>query len=303
MGLSAKNLAGPGYVILNTLRVLNIIGLFAVVAASIVMLVKTVIDSNFFFFDAVSHVITASISLFLIISELSLFRKYFTRNWPLLSPDHGFVALGLAMVVLGTNLLGNLNKPATSVKSLGLPCWRIMIAAGCLIMIFGVFNVIASYVFRDKNLGITARQVRAKGAVAHVEQNEAKNQKAYSFTSSTRTGTANGSQLRPDNTGSTKLSSNVTAAPMTQYTPPQRPSTPPPDTEQNRKSRTSRWFGRYRPTLPSYHTSPVMRSPSSKYSERPPIREISAPMGVNPQFAHLVRPDSAYHVSPQNHWI
>lgn len=53
-----KSLAGPGYIILNTIRVLNIIALVAVVAASFVMLVKTFIVSKFFFFDGVSHVIT-----------------------------------------------------------------------------------------------------------------------------------------------------------------------------------------------------------------------------------------------------
>lgn len=37
---SSKRLAGPGYIILNVLRVLNIIGLLAVVTASIVMLVN-----------------------------------------------------------------------------------------------------------------------------------------------------------------------------------------------------------------------------------------------------------------------
>ncbi len=57
-----KSLAGPGYVILNVIRVLNIMSLIAVIAASAVMLVKTFVVSKFFFFDAVSHVVTASIS-------------------------------------------------------------------------------------------------------------------------------------------------------------------------------------------------------------------------------------------------
>jgi hypothetical protein len=56
------SLAGPGYVILNVIRVLNIISLLAVIAASSVMLVKTFVVSKFFFFDAVSHVITACTS-------------------------------------------------------------------------------------------------------------------------------------------------------------------------------------------------------------------------------------------------
>lgn len=41
MTLSPKSLAGPGYIILNAIRVMNIIGFLAVVAASVVMLVKT----------------------------------------------------------------------------------------------------------------------------------------------------------------------------------------------------------------------------------------------------------------------
>lgn len=86
-----KPLAGPGYIILNVIRVMNIIGLLAVIIGSFSMLVKTFIVSKFFFFDAVSHVITAFLSMFLILTETSLFRGYFARNWPLLSPSHGFL--------------------------------------------------------------------------------------------------------------------------------------------------------------------------------------------------------------------
>lgn len=59
MTLSSKSLAGPGYIILNCIRVMNIIGFLAVIAASVVMLVKTSTASKFFFFDAVTHVLTA----------------------------------------------------------------------------------------------------------------------------------------------------------------------------------------------------------------------------------------------------
>lgn len=80
---------------------------------------------------------------FLIVSEASLFRSYFARNWPLLSPLHGFVTLGLAMLVLGVNILGNLNKEATSQENIGLAFWRIVIGAGILVTILGFFNIIA----------------------------------------------------------------------------------------------------------------------------------------------------------------
>lgn len=157
--LSAEHLAGPGYIILNVLRGLNIIALASVVASSVVMLIKTFIVSKvrkktkvhhedsdtqkFFFFDATSHVITALAGLFLIVSECSLFRAFFARNWPLLSPSHGFLTLGCAMMVIGLNMLGNMNKEATSQKSLGLPFWRLLLASGILAIVIGFFNVVA----------------------------------------------------------------------------------------------------------------------------------------------------------------
>ncbi|KAI9680569.1 MAG: hypothetical protein M1817_004009 [Caeruleum heppii] len=167
-------MAGPGYVILNVLRCYNIIALATVMVASWVMLVKTFIISkashlsllNFFFFDSVSHVVISTISMFLIVSELCLFRTYFAKNWPLLSPSSGFVTLGVAMMVVGVSILGNLNKQATSQESLGLAFWRIVIASGIVIIVLGFANIVVSYVFRDKRLDVTARQIRAHGAVA-----------------------------------------------------------------------------------------------------------------------------------------
>ena len=57
-----RSVAGPGYVILNIIRVLNIIAFLTAIAARSVMLVKTFVVSKFFFFDGVSHVLTASLS-------------------------------------------------------------------------------------------------------------------------------------------------------------------------------------------------------------------------------------------------
>lgn len=166
MPLFKRSLAGPGYIILNALRVMNIIGLLAVIAASSVMLVKTFVVSKFFFFDGVSHVITAFLSIGLIISELPLFRGYIARNWPLLSLSSGFVTLGILMIILGVTILGNLNKEATSQKSLGTSYWSIVISSGIIVLILGVANVFASYIFRNSARGITARMLRSYGAVA-----------------------------------------------------------------------------------------------------------------------------------------
>lgn len=57
-----ESLAGPGFVILNAIRVLNIIALLDIIAACAVMLVKISLLSSFFFFQAASHVMTAGVS-------------------------------------------------------------------------------------------------------------------------------------------------------------------------------------------------------------------------------------------------
>lgn len=90
-----------------------------------------------------THKLTLDSSVFLVASELSLFRTYYARNWPLLSPSHGFVTLGVAMIILGLNILGNMNKEATSQQSLGLAFWRLVLASGVLVFVVGFFNIIA----------------------------------------------------------------------------------------------------------------------------------------------------------------
>ena len=163
---SESKLAGPGYLVLNVLRVCNIISLLLVAVASWVMLVMTVKTSNFFFFDAFTHFITSTISIFLIVSEIPWLRlkMYFVETWPVLSVEYGLTYLGLAMVTLGFNLLGNLNKAATNQVNLGLPLWRVVITGGILPSIFGFFNIIAGWFFSDSNRGLTGRHVRSYGA-------------------------------------------------------------------------------------------------------------------------------------------
>ncbi|KKY25910.1 hypothetical protein UCRPC4_g01601 [Phaeomoniella chlamydospora] len=164
-----KGLPGTGCVVLNVIRVMNIISLLAVIAASMVMLVKTFIVSKFFFFDGVSHALEAGVATFLIISELPLFGQWFINNWPLLGQKHGFVALGGTMLALGNGLLAYLNKSSTSQKSLGLAFWRIVISAGIVVIIMGFVNIFVSYMFRytdSTGIKISAREVRTYGAVA-----------------------------------------------------------------------------------------------------------------------------------------
>ncbi|BDD61150.1 hypothetical protein MPDQ_007821 [Monascus purpureus] len=157
------SLAGPGYVILNAIRVMNIIALLDIIAASVVMLVKISTVNAFFFFEAVTHAVTIVISIFLIVSELPIFTRYFDRNWPLLGQESGFVALAAVMMILGVVVLGDLNRPS---ESLGLAFWRIIVSAGILALVMSAINLASSFIFADRSAGVSARHVRIYGAVA-----------------------------------------------------------------------------------------------------------------------------------------
>lgn len=117
------------------------------------------------------------------------------------------------MIVVGVSILGNLNKEATSEDSLGTAFWRIVIASGIVVCIMGTANFFASYWFRNKALGITARQVRMHGAVAA--------QKVY-----------------------------IPPASSSAYSSPQLSAKP---SAANSNYRRSFHFGRRSVTLPSYH--------------------------------------------------
>ncbi|KAF2794734.1 hypothetical protein K505DRAFT_336662 [Melanomma pulvis-pyrius CBS 109.77] len=331
--LSAEHLAGPGYIILNIIRGLNIITLASVVASSVVMLVKTFIVSKFFFFDATTHVVTGLVGLFLIVSECSLFRGYFARNWPLLSPSHGFVGLGCAMIVIGFNLLGNMNKQATSQQSLGLPFWRLLVASGCLSIVIGFFNIVASFIFRDKSRHITARRVRSHGAITLSETGDRDievdpKHKAFSIntrsSSSLRTHSPPRIGTPPVDMSSPELTSPQKSSRFSQFNfspartfrnarqsilPSYHSASPlknmfgrtdaagTTNGNGNTHTRSSSTYSRStsgESRWPSYKKN---KSKNNRDSDVPHVPEISAPLNINPQFAHLVRPNLAHHPS------
>ena len=71
------------------------------------------------------------------------------------------------MMIDGISVLGNLNADNTSSSRLGSSFYQIIIAGGILCFIVGILNVIASYIFRNRKAGVSARMVRAYGAEAH----------------------------------------------------------------------------------------------------------------------------------------
>jgi hypothetical protein len=139
------------------------------------------------------------------------------------------------MIALGFNILGNLNKPATSQENLGMPFWRIVIASGILTAIMGFLNLLATYIFSDSEAGISARQVRSHGASI---DKMAEGGKTFSLSS--------GSTRRPHS--------------------PVLPSYNPPPTEERRKS----VFGFKLPIRMSQISRPVPTQPDQfeKFNSR-----------------------------------
>jgi hypothetical protein len=104
-------------------------------------------NNQFFIFEATMNGVVASIAIVLIVSEVGLFSGYFARNWPSLSLEHGFVSLASAMLILGVHVLSCLNQSSNSKEHLGMAFWRVVIMAGILNLILGVFNLIAVSLF------------------------------------------------------------------------------------------------------------------------------------------------------------
>lgn len=152
-------------------------------------------------------------------------------------------------------------------------------------------TIAQSIIFCDRRLGVTARQIRSKGLVAITDK-----------------------EIEIESTG--KPSSIVTSFP---YASSSHYSESPiknksPVRNLFRQARQS-ILPSYRSEVPPYpKDTPVtgmfspVKSPKltkknslRRYDEQPaspaPPMEISAPMNVNPQFAHLVRPDMAHHPS------
>ncbi|KAK8202786.1 hypothetical protein IWZ01DRAFT_112084 [Phyllosticta capitalensis] len=277
--LSIKNLAGPGYILLNIFRLLNIVSLLAVSTSSIVVVVKTIIRSNqYYVFDLCGRVITALIALFLVVSELSVFRNYFLRDWPLLSYDHGFVVLGMAMITMGVNLLGSLNKEINE-ATLGTPFFRLVLSSGIVSLAVGFFNIGISFIFRDRKLRISARRVRAQGVVA-LQDAEAQREMAQAQ----KTLSVKTSMNSVSNTRTPTPYQNRAATPSPVVSSPEAP---PSSTSLFRNARASLFLSRYgdnqyTSTADASDAKSTKSTKSKKAKKTGFIENISGPLNISP---------------------
>ena len=165
---SRTGFQGSGYVVLNGVRAVNIFVLAATAAACFLLMIFGKMPNAFQFFTDVNLAALAALCCLLIWTELpfNTGKKWINHTWPVLGPRHGFVWLGVAMLLMGCHTLGALSHTPYSKKDLGGPVWRIIAASGCLGIAFGILNVLASWLYSDRAEGVSARQVRAEGATA-----------------------------------------------------------------------------------------------------------------------------------------
>ncbi|EGE85699.1 hypothetical protein BDDG_08644 [Blastomyces dermatitidis ATCC 18188] len=161
-----KSLAGPGYIILNAVRVFNIICLLCIIAACSVLLIKTSTPTNFFVFDAMHRVIIIAVSMFLIISEVGFFEAWFHEYWGCFGRHSSFLALGITMVLLGISTIGCLNREDMNKDTIGFTFWQLVLGAGIITIVFGFVNIAVTFIYRTKKTGLKARHIRTDGAVA-----------------------------------------------------------------------------------------------------------------------------------------
>lgn len=164
-----QKLLGPGKLVLIAFRFVNILTLTGVAAASWILVIEffkrgVAQWQPWMLWDICSLWVVAFSAIFFIVSEVADFvpplRDYFALVWPVLSDDHGFLWLGIALLMMGSNLLSQLNNPVNQISSIGWPLWRATIACGITSVVVGAINMLltALYAFGGK---LKARAVRA----------------------------------------------------------------------------------------------------------------------------------------------
>ena len=132
------------------------------------------------------------------------------------------------MIITAAQILGSLNKESTSQSGMGMSFWQVVVAAGIVCFIMGFVNIAASYIFRTKSVGVTARMVRAYGATAQQRVGDV----YYAANSAAMKGTPAGTlaatpSVRTAATGTPRRSFSLPTDTLPSYHPPEVRHAPP----------------------------------------------------------------------------
>jgi hypothetical protein len=171
LGLSSVTAGkGWGYIILNTIRGINLLILTTIAASSVSLMVVAKMPNGFTFFSDVSLAFIIGVCVILVMSELGFCKTWINRNWPTVGHQAGFTWLGIAMIIMGSHTLGELSDARNSPETMSLPFWRLCIGSGVVSIFFGFVNILTSWLYGNKN-GLCARNVRSNGATADNDNN------------------------------------------------------------------------------------------------------------------------------------
>lgn len=169
MGIDMGSFRGAGMVVLQILRAFTVVTLLLLATSYWVLVVNVDKSRNYFVFECASHFFSSILCVALVIAEFPLVKfvkRYLRRTWPVLSDEHGLLWLGTALVVIGCNMLGNLNRRAYDPKNLGPHFSKLVLASSVLATTFGMLNIICSLVWRNGKEGINSRDIRSNGSLA-----------------------------------------------------------------------------------------------------------------------------------------
>lgn len=155
------------FFILNTIRALNILSILAAILASVTLLLKTANLTSkigyFNIFDLIEKVFIILFAIFILLTEapiLPILSRLFESQCPCFAKRGGFLVLSGCLAFIGCDTLSYLAKAQTDEKTLGGDFYRMVQAAGCMCIIMAMVNVPATFVFKVRKAGLSARQVR-----------------------------------------------------------------------------------------------------------------------------------------------
>ncbi|KAI0147752.1 hypothetical protein GGR57DRAFT_244115 [Xylariaceae sp. FL1272] len=166
---SNSDFQGHAYIVLQVMRFCNVAVLLAVEAATVLMLIFAKLPNGYQFFADAVHALVFAFAGLLIFTEIGFWDKglkFIESAYPMLGEDRGFTGLGAIMALIGCHLLGELAHSTYTNDSVPPQVPQVILGVGIVTLAFGIFNIIASFLFRNKEGNTKARKVRADGAIS-----------------------------------------------------------------------------------------------------------------------------------------
>ncbi|KAI1506545.1 hypothetical protein F5X99DRAFT_7313 [Biscogniauxia marginata] len=158
---------GHAYIILQVIRCCNVAVFLATMIACVLMMIFAKMPNGYQFFGDVSLAFVLVVAGVLAYTEIGAGpgQKLITSTWPVLGIKRGFTWLGISMFLIGCHLLGALSDDTYTDDSVPAQVGQVIMGAGIIALAFGIINVLTSFAFKNRDSGVSAREVRNNGAI------------------------------------------------------------------------------------------------------------------------------------------